>query len=186
MTSQASSPGRLADLIEQGDALTGFAWPDRICETDMRIARDGTWFHQGSPIRRKQLCRLFATVLHRDAAGDYWLVTPVERGRIDVEDAPFLAVELQVRDGDAGRVLRFRTNLDHWVDAGPDHPIRVEINPATGEPAPFILFRDGLEAKIGRSVFYELADLAEERTGRNGPRLGVVSHGEFFDIGPAA
>ena len=185
MTSQASSPGRLAELIEQGDALSGFAWPDRICDTDMRIARDGTWYHKGSAIQRKQLCRLFATVLHRDAAGDYWLVTPVERGRIAVEETPFLAVELHVEEGPAGRVLQFRTNLDHWVSAGPDHPIRVETNPATGEPAPYILFRDALEAKIGRSVFYELVDLAEERPIRGALRLGVVSHGAFFDIGAA-
>jgi len=185
MTSQASSPGRLAELIEQGDALTGFAWPERICDTDMRIGRDGTWYHKGSPIRRKRLCQLFSTVLHRDPAGDYWLVTPVERGRIEVDEVPFNAVELQVGQGADGQILQFRTNLDHWVTAGADHPIRVETNPATGEPSPYILFRDALEAKISRPVFYELADLAEERVERGVTRLGVVSGGAYFDIGAA-
>ena len=185
MTSQASSPSRLAKLIEQGDALTGFPWPDRICETEMRIGRDGTWYHKGAVIERKRLCQLFATVLQQDEKGDYWLVTPVEKGRIDVDDMPFLAVELQVSGNGAQQVLEFRTNLDHWVTAGPDHPIRVVTNPQTGEPAPYLLFRDNLEARINRPVFYELAELAEERDVGGVPTFGVSSRGVFFEIGTA-
>lgn len=149
---------------------------------DFAIARDGTWYYQGTPIARRRLVRLFAGVLRREDDG-YWLVTPVERVRVDVEDAPFTAVELRV-DGDGrDQVLSFRTNLDDWVDAGPEHPIRVEHAPETGEPSPYILVRHRLEALIVRSVFYELVELAtaDRREGRE--VLGVWSQGTFFPLG---
>ncbi len=91
---------------------------------DIRIARDGTWFHEGGPIRRIELVKLFASVLRRDDAGGFWLVTPVERGRIIVEDTPFVAVEMTASGNGDEQVLSFRTNLDEWVEAGPEHPIR--------------------------------------------------------------
>ena len=158
--------------------------PDETCgDFDMRIARDGTWYYRGSPIGRKPLVRLFSTVLRRDEAGGYWLVTPVERGRILVDDAPFVAVAMEVAGEGAGRQLTFTTNLDHIVAAGPDHPIRVAIDPDTGEPSPYVLVRDGLEALIARPVFYDLVELAEERGTAGTRELGVWSGGRFFTLG---
>jgi hypothetical protein len=154
----------------------------------IRIARDGTWYHEGAPIRRAALVRLFATVLSRDANGDYWLRTPAERGRITVEDAPFLAVEVQAEGEGRDRVLRFRTNLDEWVEAGPARPIRVAIAPETGEPAPYVMVRDGLEARIARSVYYDLVGMGEERAGEEragetAREFGIWSDGQFFVLG---
>lgn len=189
MTTQASTPSRLADLIEKGGALSGFPWPKETGDYDMWIARDGTWYYKGEPIARKRLCQLFATVLQRDEQGVYWLVTPVERGRISVEDAPFVAVEMVVDElpgsDEGGADLRFRTNLDHWVTADADHPIMVVHDHDTGEPSPYIRFRDGLDALIARSVFYDLVDRAEQVDGPDGPRLCVRSGGHSFDLGPA-
>jgi hypothetical protein len=171
---------------------TGVAGPalhdPSVCgEFNIRIARDGTWFYHGSPITRKPLCRLFATVLRRDEDGDFWLVTPVERGRITVDDAPFTAVELSVVGAGDARRLVFRTNLDHEVTAGPAHPIRVVERPAEGsgalEPAPYILVRDRLEARILRPVFYQLVELAEERVVDGCKVLGVGCDGAFFTLG---
>jgi hypothetical protein len=149
---------------------------------DIRIARDGTWYHEGDPIRRIELAKLFATVLRRDEAGDYWLITPAERGRIRVEDVPFVAVEMAVRGEGEDQVLSFRTNLDEWVEAGPDHPIRVVHKPDTGEPAPYVLVRQGLEARIERSVFYEMVDRAVPN-GKNEVEVGVWSRKTFFALG---
>ncbi len=157
--------------------------PPECGDFDLRIARDGTWFYRGSPIGRKPLVRLFASVLRRGADGQYWLVTPGERGRVIVEDAPFTAVELAASGSGSGQVLRFRTNVDDWVEAGRGHPIRIAHAPDSGEPSPYILVRDGLEALIARSVYYHLVDLAVER--RHGDRtvLGVWSKGTFFPLG---
>ncbi|MDB5366812.1 MAG: proteophosphoglycan precursor [Rhodospirillales bacterium] len=146
----------------------------------IRIARDGTWFHEGAPIGRIALAKLFATVLKRDEAGQYWLVTPAERGRIQVEDAPFVAVAVR-HDGDS---LVFRTNLEDEVAAGPDRPIRVVSNPVSGEPSPYVLVRDRLEARINRATFYELASLAVEHAIDGRVRSGVWSRGAFFPLDP--
>ena len=153
-------------------------------DLDMRIARDGTWFYRGSPIGRLPLVKLFASVLRREGDGSYWLVTPAERGRIAVEDAPFLAVAL-TREGEGrGQQLMFRTNVDDFVTAGAAHPLRVETA-ADGQPAPYILVRDGLEARLARPVFYELVELgAEERVGDE-ILFGVWSDGMFFRLGEA-
>jgi hypothetical protein len=157
-------------------------------DLDMRIARDGTWFYKGSPIGRKELVCLFASVLKREADGSYVLETPVERGRITVEDAPFVAVEMAWRDCDCQdglapkQCLTFRTNCDEVVTAGEAHPIRVHLDPRTREPRPYITIRPGLEAKINRAVFYEMVALAvaERIDGRQ--VLGVWSEGVFFPI----
>src|SRR5215471_8017890 len=114
---------------------------------DMRIARDGTWFYRGSPIGRKPLVKLFSTVLRREN-GEFWLVTPVERGRILVDDAPFVAVEVDAVGEGADRRLTFRTNVDDIVTADAAHPIRVDHDPESGEPSPYITVRNGLEARI--------------------------------------
>ncbi len=146
-----------------------------------RIARDGTWCHDGAPINRKTLVKLFSSILRREADGAYWLVTPVERARVEVEDAPFTAVELSVTGRGRDQVLRFRTNLDDWVEAGPGHPIRVAIGAESGEPRPYIMVRDGLEALILRAVYYRLAERAVE--GPDGATLGVWSHKTYFHLG---
>ena len=151
-------------------------------DLDMKIARDGTWFYRGSPIARQPLVKLFASVLRREADGSYWLVTPVERGRIAVEDAPFLAVEVSSEGSGRDRKLSFRTNLDEIVAAGPAHPLRVETA-ANGEPEPYLLVRPGLEARLNRPVFYELVGLADAERGDAGGPFGLWSDGVFFDLG---
>ena len=161
------------------DATAPLAELPSCGDFDIRITRDGTWHYRGSPIRRLPLCRLFASVLRREADGTFWLVTPVERGRVVVDDAPFLAVALEERSGPRGRVLAFRTSLDDWVEADADHPIRVAVDPATGEPSPYVTVRAGLEARLSRAVFYQLVELAEMRGGR----LVVESAGTPFALG---
>jgi uncharacterized protein len=159
----------------------------------MRIARDGTWHYRGSPIGRKELVCLFASVLKREADGSYVLETPVERGRIDVEDAPFVAVELFWRECADPFVpnpvprpcLTFRTNLDEMVTADAEHPIRVAVDPKSREPRPYITVRPGLEARINRAVFYELVALATVERVKGREMLGVWSEGVFFPIDEA-
>jgi hypothetical protein len=150
--------------------------PPHCGEIDIRIATDGAWYHEGGRIGREALVRLFSTILRKDPDGIY-LVTPVEKLRITVEDAPFVAVRVDR----AGGALRFTTNVGDEVLAGPENPIRVETAP-DGEPRPYVHVRRGLEALIARPVFYELVEGAEERDGR----LGVTSNGAWFDLGPAA
>lgn len=145
---------------------------------DIRIAADGTWYYQGTPINRMGLVKLFAGVLRRDEAGDYWLVTPAERGRIEVEDAPFVAVEMTATGEGPDQVLTFRTNLDHVVEAGPQHPIRVSVNPDTGEPRPYVVIKDTLEALIARSVYYDLVERAVNHDGT----MGIWSRRTFFPL----
>jgi len=149
---------------------------------DMRIAKDGTWHYRGSPIGRKELVCLFASVLRREPDGSYWLETPAERGRITVEDAPFIAVEVFWRRCEGRQCLTFRTNLDEMVTADADHPIRVAIDPRSREPRPYLMVRPGLEARINRAVFYELVALAEPETVAGREVLGVWSEGVFFPI----
>jgi hypothetical protein len=152
-------------------------------DIDMRIARDGTWFYHGSPIGRIQLVKLFASVLRRDAAGDYWLETPIEKCRITVDDAPFLAVEMTVEGVGCDQCLGFRTSTDENVIAGAAHRIRVETDPRTGEPSPYVAIRDGLDALISRAVFYDLVELGVEETEEGATRFGVWSDGVFFLLG---
>ena len=148
----------------------------------MRIARDGTWFYRGSPINRIPLVKLFASVLRREPDGGYWLVTPAERRRIEVEDVPFLAVALTAEGEGRDRRLIFRTNLDEFVTAGPENPLRVETA-ASGAPAPYILVRDRIEARLARPVFYELVELGTEEPAGDALEFGVWSGGMFFRLG---
>ncbi len=152
----------------------------------MRIARDGTWFYLESPIHRMPLVKLFASVLQRGEDGRYWLITPVERGIIQVDDAPFVAVDVTVSpSGDVavpGSELSFVTNLGETVVAGPEHPIRVALDPDSGEPTPYILVRTGLEALINRPTYYRLVEMAVERNGTAGPEVGVWSGDVFFAL----
>jgi len=150
---------------------------------DIGIARDGTWSYRGSPIKRLPLVRLFSTVLRREADGTFWLVTPVERGRINVEDAPFVAVEVTRRGEGREQVLIFRTNVDDTVAADAAHPLRVVNDSETGAPNPYILVRDGLEARLTRPVFYELVELGREERVGDKTLYGVWSNGMFFPLG---
>src|SRR5580704_11363953 len=156
-------------------------WNPAHCgDIDIRIRKDGVWFHEGTPIGREALVRLFSTVLRKDPDG-FHLVTPVEKMRITVEDAPFMAVRVDR----VGEALRFLTNVGDEVEAGPENAIRVEADPLTGEPRPYLHVRRGLEARIRRPVFYELVEMAQERDTPEGPRLGVESNGAWFPVGPA-
>jgi uncharacterized protein len=150
---------------------------------DIRIARDGTWFYRGSPIARPALVRLFSTVLRRESDGTYWLVTPAERGRITVDDAPFVAVEVNIAGDGPQQQLIFRTNIDETVAADIDHPVRVVNDPATGEPNPYLLVRNGLEARLSRPVFYELVERGREERVGDTALFGVWSKGRFFPLG---
>jgi hypothetical protein len=174
----------LKELMTAGEGLSGFKWPETYIDFDISILRDGTWTYKGSPIRRLKLCQLFATVLQKDENGSYWLVTPSERGRIRVEDAPFTAVEMVRTCQEDGRQnLCFRTNLDYWVTANRDHPVRVVENTINGEPSPYIMVRDGLEALISRAVFYDLVDHAIEVSHAGGTELVIESAGSRFTLG---
>ncbi|MCK0119956.1 DUF1285 domain-containing protein [Loktanella sp. F6476L] len=157
-------------------------WNPPFCgDIDMRIARDGTWFYMGTPIGRKELVNLFSTIIRRDG-DDYFLVTPVEKVGITVDDAPFVAIDFDKTY--AG--LQFLTNVGDEVVAGPDHPIRVVRDPETGEPSPYVLIRANLEALIDRKSFYRLVDLGEEDLVDGVAWFGVRSHDVFFPIIPAA
>jgi hypothetical protein len=161
-------------------------WDPAYCgEIDMRIAADGTWFYQGTPIGRPALVKLFASILKREGE-KYFLVTPVEKCGIVVEDAPFMAVELQVADDGARRRLCFRTNVDDWVVCGAGHPLRFEQDAATGGLKPYIHVRSDLWAKVTRAVFYDLADLGEAREIAGIRMFGVTSAGEFYAMAPAS
>jgi hypothetical protein len=182
---RSSHQKKVIRINMRGDAVSPAERPLLFCgDIDMRIARDGTWFYQGSPIPRPALVKLFASVLQRDEDGDYWLKTPVEKARIQVEDAPFVAVELSAEGEGRDQTLTFRTNLDEHVTAGPEHPLRVAEDPESGEPSPYLKVREGLEALIARPVYYELAGLAEESDSEP-DTLGVWSEGVFFPLGQA-
>ncbi|MFV3416149.1 DUF1285 domain-containing protein [Pseudomonas nitroreducens] len=157
--------------------------PDCCGDIDMRIARDGTWYYLGTPIGRKPMVRLFSTIIRRDG-DDYFLVTPVEKCGITVDDAPFVAVTLVVEGEGEEQVLRFTTNVEDEVVADAAHPIRVDLDPQTQEPSPYVLVRVNLEALIHRNVFYQLVELAVPREIDGVEWLGVWSSGEFFPIAP--
>ncbi|URN90378.1 MAG: DUF1285 domain-containing protein [Pseudomonas protegens] len=156
--------------------------PDFCGDIDMRIARDGTWYYLGTPIGRKPMVKLFSTIIRRDG-DDYFLITPVEKVGIKVDDAPFVAVTLEVEGQGEAQVLRFSTNVEEQVVANDEHPLRVVIDPLTQEPAPYLLVRHNLEALIHRNVFYQLVELAQTRQIDGQNWLGVWSCGVFFPIG---
>lgn len=160
-------------------------WNPPFCgDIDMRIAADGTWFYMKTPIGRPALVKLFAAVLKREA-DKYFLVTPVEKVGITVDDAPFLAVEMQTQGHADGRVLCFRTNVDDRVECGPDHALRFEPEPATGGLKPYLHVRRGLWAKLTRPLFYDLVALGEERDVEGRRMFGVASGNSFFAMAPA-
>lgn len=182
--------GKAGDLLaqipkgEQKGLPPVHLWnPDFCGDIDMRIARDGTWYYLGTPIGRKPMVKLFSTIIRRDG-DNYFLVTPVEKVGITVDDAPFVAVTLEVEGEGEQQVLRFTTQVDDQVEAGAEHPLRIELDPQTEEPAPYVHVRSNLEALIHRNVFYQLVELAVPREIEGVTWLGVWSAGEFFPIGP--
>ena len=161
-------------------------WNPPFCgDLDMRIARDGTWFYLGTPIGRAPLVRLFSSILKRE--GDrYFLVTPVEKVGITVDDAPFVAVDFTAEGAGRDQRLTFETHVGDIVAAGPEHPIRVVRDPETGEPAPYLMVRRGLEALIDRKSFYRLVEIGVEEPADGEAQFGLWSDGAFFPIIPAA
>lgn len=157
--------------------------PDFCGEIDMRIARDGTWFYMGTPIGRKRLVKLFSSVLRRDSDGHHYLVTPVEKLRIKVDDAPLLVVEMTCHGEGLDQVLEMRTLTNDEILVNPDHPIRVETDPLSDEPAPYVRVRGKLDALISRSVFYELVALADKKERGELTELVVWSGGEAYSLG---
>ncbi|GJM14003.1 MAG: hypothetical protein DHS20C12_24060 [Pseudohongiella sp.] len=159
-------------------------WDPPFCgDMDMRIARDGTWVHEGKAIRRAALVELFASVLMLGDDGEYYLVTPVEKVRIQVEDCPFVAVDMDVEGEDVDQVLTFTTNIGEKIVAGIDNPLTIEVLPGGDEPHPILHVRAGLNALLSRAVFYRLVDLAQPK----GPdskdsQLGIFSGGQFFPL----
>jgi len=149
----------------------------------IRIGRDGSWFYRGSSIHRMALVRLFSRTLERDANGQYWLATPTERGRIVVDDVPFVAVSVAVANPGAHQRLIFRTNVDEIVTLDAAHPLRMAEERMTRTPVPYILVRDGLEARIARPVFYDLVELGREERFGGETEFGVWSSATFFPLG---
>lgn len=152
--------------------------PDKITDIDMEIKKDGSWFYLGTPITRQRLVRLFSTVLRKESDGHYYLVTPVEKSRIKVEDVPFLAISMDVKGEGEDQILTFTTNMADEVVVDENHPLRFEFDPQTEEPSPYVMVRDSLEAKLARSVYYHLANLCIEKQ----HYLGVWSSGIFFKL----
>jgi uncharacterized protein len=160
-------------------------WNPPFCgDLDMRIATDGTWYYLKTPIGRPALVKLFASVLKREQ-DKYYLVTPVEKCGIVVDDAPFLAVELRVEPSEQGQVLHFRTNVDDWVACGPDHALRFEPEPHSGGLKPYLHVRRDLWAKVTRTLFYDLVALGEERDIGGERMFGVASGAAFYAMAPA-
>lgn len=161
-------------------------WDPPYCgDLDIRIKRDGTWYYLGTPIGRAALVRLFSTILKLEE-GRYYLVTPVEKVGITVDDAPFVAVDFTARGEGREQALRFQTNVGDVVDAGEAHPIRVERDPQTGEPAPYVMVRAGLEALIDRKSFYRLVELGAHEEHDGARWFGLWSGGGFFPVIPSA
>ncbi len=166
---------------EAGDGLPPVErWHPEYCgEMDMVIKRDGTWWHEGTRITRDRLVRLFSTILRKDEDGQTYLVTPVEKIGITVETAPFIATRVDAVGSGREQSLVFTTNMGDLAEAGPEHPIDVQFDAETGEPTPLVRVRGRLDALMARPVFYELAELAEEKDGV----MGVWSGGEFYPLG---
>ena len=169
----SNSKGGLPPVDQWQPALNG--------DIDIRIARDGTWYHEGSPITRAPLVKLFASILKREG-DEYFLVTPVEKWRLQVDDAPLHVIAVQRTVRDQHQALMFTTLTDDTILASTEHPIRVDIDAATAEPSPYIMVRNRLDALISRAVYYELAAMVEERQVDTVPTLGVTSMGTFFSL----
>ncbi len=187
VTVSANALAEAASAATKGKGLPPVhLWNPPFCgDLDMRIARDGTWFYEGTPIGRPAMVRLFSTILKRE--GDrFFLVTPVEKVGITVEDAPFVAVDFRADGAGEGQTLTFTTNVGDEVTAGPYNPLRVIRDAESGEPSPYVMVRAGLEALIDRKSFYRLVELGTEAEHEGRDWFGLWSGGEFFPVIPAA
>ena len=187
MTPNAESIAASARAAAKGRGIPPVhLWnPPHCGDLDIRISRDGTWFYMGTPIGRPELVRLFSTILRKD--GDsYVLVTPVEKVGITVEDAPFVAVDFELEGSGQAQTLTFTTNVADTVKAGLDAPIRIERDPKTGEPSPYVRIRANLDALIDRKSFYRLVDIGTSEIYQGKDWFGVWSGGQFFPIIPSA
>lgn len=185
VTPTADGLAQAASLATKRGPAPVHLWNPPFCgDIDMRIARDGTWFYQGSPIGRAPMVRLFSSILKRED-DRYFLVTPVEKVGITVDDAPFVATDFDVAGTGAGQTITFTTHVGDTVTAGPENLMRVERDPDSGEPAPYVMVRAGLEALIDRKSFYRLIDLCvhEEVGGKRW--FGLWSSGKFFPVIPS-
>lgn len=181
-----SASAHLTSLRVSGNRASGDVEEEEDCgDFGIRIDRNGGWHYRGSPIGRKPLVKLFSTVLNRRDDGTYWLTTPAENGRIEVEDVPFVAVEMIHAGQGPTQTIDFRTNLDALVPLDKEHALRVETDPESEEPSPYIHTGKGLEARLLRPVFYHLVDIGEDNDVDGMPCFGVWSRGHFFVIGPA-
>lgn len=160
-------------------------WNPPFCgDLDMRIARDGTWFYQGTPIGRFELVKLFSGILRKDDE-KYFLVTPVEKVGITVEDAPFVAVDYEATGEGADQILTFETQLGDFAIAGSENPIRFVRDPVSGEPSPYVHIRAGLEALIDRKTFYRLVERGKHHSHEDQTWFGLWSAGTFFPVIPS-
>lgn len=188
----SQDPSRIADQVTgaqgPGKGLPPLdQWhPELSGDIDIRIARDGVWFYQGEPLGREAIVRLFSTILRREADGEYYLVTPVEKWRIQVEDAPLLAHSLEVEGEGERQCLYLTTNTGERLAVGDWHPLVLGQYPGTGEPRPVVAVRHGLEARLVTAAYYDLAGHVVEKSGDNGGVLGVWSNGIFFEIAAGA
>lgn len=177
----------LEELLKSAAAGGGPApverWDPPYCgDIGLAINADGTWLYQGSPIGRMPLIKLFARVLRRDEDGRTYLVTPAEKVDVHVEDAPFLAVEMQVDGGGSGQHIVFRTNVDDIVRCGSQHPLRFVEEPGSGGLKPYLLVRGRLEALVTRALYYDLVEMAVPSDGQNPDRLGIWSGGVWWEL----
>lgn len=184
----SQDPKRLADQVKaaaEGASLPPIEkWnPELSGDIDIRIARDGNWYHEGELIQREAIPRLFSTILRREDDGEYYLVTPVEKWRIQVEDTPLLAHSLEVAGTGEEQVLAVTTNFGERLLLGQDHPLDVGTYNSDGSPRPVVQVRRGLEARLVTAAYYELADLLVEQPSGDNAALGVWSNGEFFPVG---
>lgn len=164
----------LTDPVPDGD-LCG--------KLNIRIDRSGQWFYHDSPIARKEMVSLFSSIMERHKDGSYWLTTPGERGTIDVEDVPFVGVELFTSGQGRNLVVSLRTNVDEVVTLGSEHPLRMGTCPTTGEAVPYFLVRADLEARLNRSVYYQLVELGQDENINGEDLYGIWSDGIFFALG---
>lgn len=181
-------PDDIERSVQQHSAPKGLPplhlWhPELSGDMDLVISRDGQWLYQGSPIARETTVKLFSTILRREEDGHHYLVTPVEKWRIQVEDTPLLAHSLERRGDGNEQVLSLTTNVGEVLEIGPDHPLEVSQYPDSEEPRPVIKVRYGVEARLVTAAFYELAAMAEERQVNDQTQYGVLSHGKFWKIG---
>ncbi|MCK7543038.1 DUF1285 domain-containing protein [Marinobacter bryozoorum] len=184
----SQDPKRLEEQVKSASQGAGLPpiekWnPELSGDIDIRVARDGGWYHQGELIQREAIVRLFSTILRREEDGEYYLVTPVEKWRIKVEDTPLLAHSLEVAGTGKDQVLAVTTNVGERLLLGPDHPLEVGAYEGDGTPRPVVHVRRGLEARLVTAAYYELADLLVENPTSGKDLLGIWSSGEFFPVG---